>query len=193
MKPLRLHKGTTVSFMLDHIDTDQIIPKQYLKRIERTGFGVYLFDEWRYLEDRSDNMDFSLNAPDRKDASILISGENFGCGSSREHAPWALHDYGFKVIIAGSFADIFYMNCLKNGMLPIVTTKENREKLAVLPGDVEVTVNLEEQTVYAPDFSFTFEIDPSWKEKLLNGLDDISITLQNEEKIIAFEKKMIEL
>ena len=191
MEPLRIHKGTTVSFMLDHIDTDQIIPKQYLKRIERTGFGVYLFDEWRYLEDRSDNMAFSLNAPDRKGASILISGENFGCGSSREHAPWALNDYGFKIIIAGSFADIFYMNCLKNGMLPIVASKEIRENLAELPGDVEITVNLEEQTVYTPDFSFPFEIDPAWKDKLLNGLDDISITLQNEDKIIAFEENQL--
>lgn len=193
MKPLRVHKGTTVSFMLDHIDTDQIIPKQYLKRIERTGFGVFLFDEWRYLDDRSDNMNFSLNAPDRKGASILISGDNFGCGSSREHAPWALHDYGFEVIIAGSFADIFYMNCLKNGMLPIVASKADREKLAGLSGDVEITVNLEEQKVYGPDFSFTFEIDPSWKEKLVNGLDDISITLQNESKIIEFESKSIQL
>ncbi|WP_129691926.1 3-isopropylmalate dehydratase small subunit [Gottfriedia acidiceleris] len=188
MKPLRTHKGTTVSIMLDNIDTDQIIPKQYLKRIERTGFGEFLFDEWRYHDDRSPNKSFSLNDDDRKNASILISGNNFGCGSSREHAPWALNDYGFTIIIAGSFADIFYNNCIKNGMLPIVLNDEIRSQLATLSGNQEIEVDLEKQVVKTIFGEFDFSIDPVWKEKLLNGLDDISITMKYENDIEKYEK-----
>ncbi|MFF2878725.1 3-isopropylmalate dehydratase small subunit [Gottfriedia sp. NPDC057991] len=188
MKPLRTHKGTTVSIMLDNIDTDQIIPKQYLKRIERTGFGEFLFDEWRYHDDRSPNQSFSLNNEDRKNASILISANNFGCGSSREHAPWALNDYGFTIIIAGSFADIFYNNCIKNGMLPIVLNDEIRSQLSTLSGKQEIEVDLEKQVVKTIFGNFEFSIDPVWKEKLLNGLDDISITMKYENDIEKYEK-----
>ncbi len=187
MKPLRTHKGTTVSIMLDNIDTDQIIPKQYLKRIERTGFGEFLFDEWRYHDDRSPNKSFVLNNKERKTASILISGNNFGCGSSREHAPWALHDYGFTIIIAGSFADIFYNNCIKNGMLPIVLDATIRQKLVTLKGDQEIEVDLENQQVKTPFGKYEFTIDSVWKDKLLNGLDDIAITMQFEDKIEQYE------
>lgn len=188
MKPLRTHKGTTVSIMLDNIDTDQIIPKQYLKRIERTGFGEFLFDEWRYLDDRSPNQSFILNNEERKTASILISGNNFGCGSSREHAPWALNDYGFTIIIAGSFADIFYNNCIKNGMLPIVFDESIRQNLASLQGDQEIEVDLENQVVKTPFGNYEFTIDSVWKDKLLNGLDDIAITMQYENNIQQYEK-----
>jgi len=187
MKPLRTHKGTTVSIMLDNIDTDQIIPKQYLKRIERTGFGEFLFDEWRYHDDRSPNKSFVLNNEERKTASILISGQNFGCGSSREHAPWALNDYGFTIIIAGSFADIFYNNCIKNGMLPIVLDETTRQKLVTLKGNQEIEIDLEHQLVKTPFDNYEFTIDSVWKDKLLNGLDDIAITMQYEDKIEQYE------
>nr|WP_247739057.1 3-isopropylmalate dehydratase small subunit [Bacillus sp. 165] len=174
--------------MQDNIDTDQIIPKQYLKRIERTGFGQFLFDEWRYLEDRSKNPHFSLNAVERKQATILVTGDNFGCGSSREHAPWALQDYGFAVIIAGSFADIFYMNCTKNGILPIVLDKAARLELASLEGTAVIEINLENQTVTTAKKQYSFSIESVWKEKLLQGLDDIAVTLEFEEQIAAYEK-----
>ncbi|WP_028400381.1 3-isopropylmalate dehydratase small subunit [Ectobacillus panaciterrae] len=187
MKPFRTHKGTVVALMNDNIDTDQIIPKQYLKRIERTGFGQFLFDEWRYLDDRTDNPDFPLNA--RKTATILVAGDNFGCGSSREHAPWALDDYGFRAIIAGSFADIFYMNCTKNGILPVVLDESARNALASLGSDEEIVVDLEKQIVQTAHEEFSFSIDPVWKEKLLGGLDDIAITLQYEQDIVLYENR----
>lgn len=190
MKPFHIHKGTVAVLMNDNIDTDQIIPKQYLKRIERTGFGEFLFDEWRYGDDRKENPSFPLNAPERKGASILITGENFGCGSSREHAPWALADYGFRVIIAGGFADIFYMNCTKNGMLPIVMEKEMREKLAAVdPRDV-IEVDLENEVITTSLHRFHFTIEKMWKEKLLSGLDEIGITLQYERKVQEYEQKI---
>ncbi|MCI0765627.1 3-isopropylmalate dehydratase small subunit [Bacillus sp. TL12] len=190
MEPFRIHRGTVAVLMNDNIDTDQIIPKQYLKRVERTGFGKFLFDEWRYEDDRQENPDFPLNAPERKGASILITGENFGCGSSREHAPWALADYGFRVIIAGGFADIFYMNCTKNGMLPIVMEKEMREKLAAVdPRDV-IEVDLENEVITTSLHRFHFTIETVWKEKLLSGLDEIGITLQYERKIQEYEQKI---
>ncbi|MEN1935511.1 3-isopropylmalate dehydratase small subunit [Paenibacillus sp. 102] len=191
MEPFRIHKGTVATLMNDNIDTDQIIPKQYLKRIERTGFGEFLFDEWRYEDNRKENPDFPLNSPERKGASILITGENFGCGSSREHAPWALADYGFRVIIAGGFADIFYMNCTKNGMLPIVMEKEMREKLAAVdPRDV-IEVDLENEVIITSLYRFHFTIETMWKEKLLSGLDEIGITLQYERKIQEYERKLV--
>ncbi|MCP8968647.1 3-isopropylmalate dehydratase small subunit [Ectobacillus ponti] len=189
MQPFHTHKGLAVALMRDNIDTDQIIPKQYLKRIERTGFGQFLFDEWRYLADRSDNPEFPLNAPDRKGATILVAGENFGCGSSREHAPWSLADYGFRAIIAGSFADIFYMNCTKNGILPVVLDEKARRFLASLPAGEQVEVNLAEQLVCAGGKAFSFAIEPVWKEKLLHGLDDIALTLQYADAIAAYEQK----
>jgi 3-isopropylmalate/(R)-2-methylmalate dehydratase small subunit len=188
VKPFRTHKGTVVALMNDNIDTDQIIPKQYLKRIERTGFGQFLFDEWRYLDDRSDNPDFALNV--RKQATILVAGDNFGCGSSREHAPWALDDYGFRVIVAGSFADIFYMNCTKNGMLPVVLDQDARQVLAALDADVEIEVDLVNQVIKTPNDTFTFDIEPVWKEKLVSGLDDIATTLQYENDIALYEKRV---
>ncbi|WP_369900463.1 3-isopropylmalate dehydratase small subunit [Bacillus manliponensis] len=187
MEPFRIHKGTVAVLLNDNIDTDQIIPKQYLKRIERTGFGEFLFDEWRYLENREDNPNFPLNDPNRKGASILITGDNFGCGSSREHAPWALADYGFKVIIAGSFADIFYMNCTKNGILPITLEKEVRNKLANLGPESVMEIDLEQELIKTAEKSFSFSIEKMWKEKLLSGLDDIGITLQYEKEIEAYE------
>ncbi|MDM5187693.1 3-isopropylmalate dehydratase small subunit [Bacillus sp. DX4.1] len=187
MEPFRIHKGTVAALMNDNIDTDQIIPKQYLKRIERTGFGQFLFDEWRYQNDRQENPDFPLNAPERKGASILITGENFGCGSSREHAPWALADYGFRAIIAGSFADIFYMNCTKNAMLPIVMEKEIREKLAAVGPREIIEVDLENEVITTEADRFHFTIEKMWKDKLLSGLDDIGITLQYEQKIQEYE------
>lgn len=190
MEPFRIHKGTVAVLLNDNIDTDQIIPKQYLKRIERTGFGEFLFDEWRYLENREDNPNFPLNDPKRKGASILITGDNFGCGSSREHAPWALADYGFKVIIAGSFADIFYMNCTKNGILPITLEKEIRNKLANLGPESIMEIDLEQEIIKTAEESFSFSIEKMWKEKLLSGLDDIGITLQYEKEIEAYETSL---
>ncbi|MGN4817808.1 3-isopropylmalate dehydratase small subunit [Bacillus pacificus] len=190
MEPFRIHKGTAAVLMNDNIDTDQIIPKQYLKRIERTGFGKYLFDEWRYDNERHENPNFPLNASDRKGASILITGDNFGCGSSREHAPWALADYGFRVIIAGGFADIFYMNCMKNGMLPIVMDKEMREKLAKTDAREQIEVDLENEVITTSTHRFHFKIEKMWKEKLLNGLDEISITMQYEQEIKEYERRV---
>ncbi|MFJ8527211.1 3-isopropylmalate dehydratase small subunit [Bacillus sp. NPDC094106] len=190
MEPFRIHKGTVAVLMNDNIDTDQIIPKQYLKRIERTGFGQFLFDEWRYNNERQENLDFPLNAPERKGASILVTGDNFGCGSSREHAPWALADYGFRVIIAGGFADIFYMNCMKNGMLPIVMEKEMREELASIDPRTVIEVDLENEIITTPENRFYFTIENMWKEKLLKGLDEIGITMQYEQQIQEYEQKI---
>ncbi|PZK11530.1 3-isopropylmalate dehydratase small subunit [Staphylococcus aureus] len=187
IKPITTYKGKIVPLFNDNIDTDQIIPKVHLKRISKSGFGPFAFDEWRYLPDGSDNPDFNPNKPQYKGASILITGDNFGCGSSREHAAWALKDYGFHIIIAGSFSDIFYMNCTKNAMLPIVLEKSAREHLAKY---VEIEVDLPNQTVSSPDKRFLFEIDETWKNKLVNGLDDIAITLQDESLIEKYEKSL---
>ncbi|MCQ9903232.1 3-isopropylmalate dehydratase small subunit, partial [Staphylococcus aureus] len=161
----------------DNIDTDQIIPKVHLKRITKSGFGPFAFDEWRYLPDGTNNPDFNPNKPEYSGATILITGDNFGCGSSREHAAWALKDYGFNIIIAGSFSDIFFMNCTKNGMLPITLGENERKYLA---SQKEITIDLPNQTVSANDKSFNFQIDETWKHKLVNGLDDIAITLEYE-------------
>ncbi|WP_437750844.1 3-isopropylmalate dehydratase small subunit [Staphylococcus shinii] len=184
IKPITTYTGKVVPLFHDNIDTDQIIPKVHLKRISKSGFGPFAFDEWRYLDDGSDNPDFNPNKPEYKDATILITGENFGCGSSREHAAWALKDYGFDIIIAGSYSDIFYMNCTKNAMLPIVLDEDVRKYLAQAG---EITVDLPNQTVSTSDKSFDFEIDETWKNKLVNGLDDIALTLQYEDAIKAYE------
>jgi 3-isopropylmalate/(R)-2-methylmalate dehydratase small subunit len=177
-----------------NVDTDQIIPKQFLKRIERTGFGEFLFFDWRYEADgKTDNPSFELNDPKLSGAQILVTGKNFGCGSSREHAPWALEDYGFRSIIAPSYADIFYNNCFKNGMLPIVLPEETvYDLMARLQKNLgaEVTVDLETHTITGPDgFTATFTVDDFRRHCLLNGLDDIGLTLQNEADITAFEAK----
>ncbi|WP_029353597.1 3-isopropylmalate dehydratase small subunit [Bosea sp. 117] len=183
--------GVAAPLHLVNVDTDMIIPKQYLKTIKRTGLGKGLFSELRYREDGSDNPDFVLNKPSYKGANILVAGDNFGCGSSREHAPWALLDFGIRCVISTSFADIFYNNCFKNGILPIKVTPE---QLAALFDDAErganarLTVDLESQTITGPDGgSITFEIDPFRKHCLLNGLDDIGLTQVKAEKIDAFE------
>ncbi len=178
-----------------NVDTDQIIPKQFLKKIERTGFGVHLFHDWRYLDDEGTqlNPDFVLNYPRYQGAQILLTRENFGCGSSREHAPWALHDYGFKCVIASSFADIFFNNCRKNGILAVVLQPEEVQALFVeveAHEGCQLTVNLLQQSVITPEGKkYSFEVDQFAKNCLLNGLDDIGWTLQFEEKIEAYEQK----
>ena len=177
-----------------NIDTDAIIPKQFLKSIKRSGFGPNLFDEWRYLDHgepgmdnsiRPINPDFVLNNPTYSGAQILLTRRNFGCGSSREHAPWALEDYGFRAIIAPSFADIFYNNCFKNGVLPIVLSSEIVDSLFSYSG--LINIDLEKQIVKIDKNSFEFEVDPERKRRLINGLDDIGLTLQNENQIRIFE------
>lgn len=186
IQPITTYTGKVVPLFNDNIDTDQIIPKVHLKRITKSGFGPFAFDEWRYLPDGTNNPDFNPNKPEFSDATILITGDNFGCGSSREHAAWALKDYGFNIIIAGSFSDIFFMNCTKNGMLPITLGENERKYLA---SQKEITIDLPNQTVSANDKSFNFQIDETWKHKLVNGLDDIAITLEYEDLIEQYENK----
>ena len=193
MDKMMVYSGHAVILGRDHIDTDQIIPKQFLKRIERTGFGQFLFFDWRFNKDGSENTDFELNQPENKGATILIGGENFGCGSSREHAPWALGDYGFKVIIATSFADIFYQNCLQNGIIPIALSPN---KIAELKEEVQhnqlsITVDLPQQVLATNGaFHATFDIHPYWKTMIINGWDEISLTLQYEDYIQKYEQKI---
>ena len=190
MEKFTVYKGTTVPRMNDNIDTDQIIPKQFLKATDKTGFGKNMFFEWRYLNDgEAENPDFILNHPEYRQATILISGDNFGSGSSREHAAWAIKDYGFRAVIAGSFSDIHYNNELKNGILPIVQPLETREILAALSPDEAIEIDLPNQVIKTSKGDFTFDIDAEWKRKLVNGLDDIGITLQYEELITAYEKQ----
>jgi len=186
--------GVAASLPIINIDTDMIIPKQYLKTIKRTGLGSALFSEMRYKEDGSENPDFVLNKPAYRHAKIIVAGDNFGCGSSREHAPWALLDFGVRCVISTSFADIFYNNCFKNGILPIVVTPE---QLALLKDDAErgsnatLTVDLQSQTISGPDGGAVhFDIDPARKQILLEGLDDIATTLKSDAMIGGFESKM---
>ncbi len=185
--------GIAAPMPLVNIDTDMIIPKRFLKSVKRTGFGVSLFDEMRYNRDGSEIPDFVLNQPQYREAEILVAGDNFGCGSSREHAPWAIKDFGIKSIISTSFADIFYNNCFKNGILPIVLPQEAVDVLmkdAEKGANARMTVNLEEQTVTTSDGeSFSFEIDPFKKECLIKGLDDIGLSLEKAPAIDAFEAK----
>ncbi len=191
MEPYIQESGIVAPLDRTNIDTDQIIPKQFLKRIERTGFGEFLFFDWRYNDDGSINTEFILNHDRYKNAKILLTRDNFGSGSSREHAPWALKEYGFRTIIAPSFADIFYNNCFKNSMLPIIIDKDVIEHLfgAVHTlKDYKLTINLEEQMVYDDyEEAWNFDIDPFKKHSLLNGLDDISQTLILEEHISKHE------
>jgi len=193
MEPFIQLTGLVATLDRVNVDTDQIIPKQFLKRIERTGYGQFLFLDWRFREDGTENPDFELNQPQYKGASILVTRDNFGCGSSREHAPWALQDYGFRVILAPSFADIFYNNCFKNGMLPIrlpeVQVEDLFTRTRANPG-YELTIDLEGQTITdASGLSFGFEVDAFRRDFLLRGLDDIGLTLQQEKHIQAYEEK----
>jgi len=185
--------GVAAPMPIRNIDTDMIIPKQFLKTIKREGLGVHLFDEMRYLDDGSENPEFVLNKDAYRNASIIVAADNFGCGSSREHAPWALNDFGIRVIISTSFADIFYNNSFKNGMLPI---RVDEETLAKLMDDAErganatLTIDLEAQTISGPDGgTVTFDIDPFRKHCLLEGLDDIGLTQKKADKIDSYEEK----
>jgi 3-isopropylmalate/(R)-2-methylmalate dehydratase small subunit len=183
--------GVAAPLPILNVDTDMIIPKQFLKTIKRTGLGKNLFDEMRYTKDGAEIADFVLNQPAYRKASILVAGANFGCGSSREHAPWALLDFGIRCVIAPSFADIFYNNCFKNGILPIKLPQADVDKLmddANRGANATVTIDLENQVINGPDGgSIKFELDPFRKYCLLNGLDDIGLTLQKQDKIQGFE------
>ena len=189
MEPIKVHNGKTVALMNNNIDTDQIIPKVFLKRIEKTGFGAFVFDEWRFLKNGDPNPEFPLNDADRQEATILVTGDNFGCGSSREHAAWALKDYRFRVIIAGSYSDIFYMNSLKNGLLLIELPQEQRDALAQLPADETIQIDVPNQVVRTNTAEYPFAIDPTWKHKLENGIDDITETMAYKDEIDAYEAK----
>ena len=192
MDPFVTLSGVAAPIDRVNIDTDQIIPAIYLKRIERSGYGQFLFSSWRFLEDGTPDPDFVLNDPNYQNPKILVAGRNFGCGSSREHAPWALEDFGVRCVIAPSFADIFYNNCFQNGLLPVVLPEEDvrriLDKLKDNPG-AELTVDLEAQRVWDDDeeIAFSFDVDQFRKYCLLNGLDDIGLTLKNEDAIAAFE------
>jgi 3-isopropylmalate/(R)-2-methylmalate dehydratase small subunit len=201
MKPLYRISSRVVPLDRANVDTDAIIPKQFLKSIRRSGFGVYLFDEWRYLDrgepdmnctNRPLNPDFVLNQPGFAESQILLTRENFGCGSSREHAPWALEDYGFRVIIAPSFADIFFNNCFKNGILPIVLDAAVVDKLFQEAKNIgyTLTVDLDSQTITTKYGEvIPFDIEPSRKHRLRHGLDDIGLTLQHADRIRAYENQ----
>ncbi|CAG9620678.1 3-isopropylmalate dehydratase small subunit [Sutcliffiella rhizosphaerae] len=190
MEPLITHSGAVIPLDKENVDTDQIIPKQFLKRIERSGFGQFLFYDWRFDEKGKPMEEFALNAPKYQGASILLARKNFGCGSSREHAPWALLDYGIKVLIAPTFADIFYNNCFKNGILPITLKEEEVEELFVLAqiNHLELTIDLESQEIRVENSILHFDTDPYRKEMLLKGLDDIGLTEMYENQIAEFEK-----
>jgi len=191
MQPFTKHTGLVAVMDRADVDTDQIIPKQFLKRIERAGYEEFLFFDWRYLEDGSDNPDFELNRPEVQGASILVARRNFGCGSSREHAVWALENYGFRVVIAPSFADIFFNNCFKNGVLPIKLSEGTVDSIfqdfRLEPG-YRLTVDLERRTITDESgLLIEFEVDDFRRHCLLHGLDDIALTLQHEDKIAAYE------
>jgi 3-isopropylmalate/(R)-2-methylmalate dehydratase small subunit len=196
MQPVSAIRGRACPIDANDVDTDQIIPKQYLKRVERTGFGPFAFAEWRYLDDGSPNPEFAMNRPEHAGANVLVAGRNFGCGSSREHAPWALEDAGFQAVVAPSFADIFRTNCGKVGVVCVALDDEVVRRLfdliAADPG-TEVTVDLEAQRVHAPavgeleGVDVTFDIDPHTRHCLLNGLDDIGLTLEHEDAITTYE------
>ncbi|HVE50848.1 MAG TPA: 3-isopropylmalate dehydratase small subunit [Casimicrobiaceae bacterium] len=205
MQPFTVHTGLVAPLDRANVDTDAIIPKQFLKSIKRTGFGPNLFDAWRYLDagepgmdntKRPLNPDFVLNDPRYQGASILLARRNFGCGSSREHAPWALADYGFRAIVAPSYADIFFNNCFKNGLLPIVLPESAVERLfaatLAFPG-FRLMIDLPQQTVASTDgaLAFGFDVEPFRKHNLVNGLDDIGLTLQHADEIRAFEAKRL--
>jgi 3-isopropylmalate/(R)-2-methylmalate dehydratase small subunit len=195
MKPFIRHTGKTVALPRANVDTDQIIPKQFLKSIERSGFGRFLFNDWRYLADGSPNPAFELNHPEAQGATVLLTGANFGCGSSREHAPWALADFGFRAIIAPSFADIFFGNCCQNGLLPVALPGSATDELFRrhhAGSSYEVTVDLDAQSVSDSNgFEARFEIDPYRRDMMLRGLDEIGRTLLDEPRIAAFERRRV--
>lgn len=188
MKPFTVYRATTVPVMQDNIDTDIIIPKNYLKSISKTGFGAFAFDPWRYDQARRPIADFPLNQAQYQGAGILVTGDNFACGSSREHAAWALQDAGLHVVIAGSYSDIFYNNWLNNGHLPIVLDRSIREQLAELPADESITVDLIQCSVTVGECLYPFTISENWRQRLLQGLDSIALTLQNEAAIVEYER-----
>jgi 3-isopropylmalate/(R)-2-methylmalate dehydratase small subunit len=194
MQPFRKLTSVAAPMRVVNVDTDMIIPKQFLKTIKRTGLGTALFSEMRYDEQGKENPDFVLNKPAYRKAQILVAGDNFGCGSSREHAPWALLDFGIRCVISTSFADIFYNNSFKNGILPIKVSKEDLEKLfedADRGANATISIDLEAQTIQGPDGgTIHFDIDPFRKHCLLNGLDDIGLTMQKARKLDSFEKKL---
>ena len=196
MQPFTVLTGVAAPLKIVNVDTDMIIPKQYLKTIKRTGLGTGLFAEMRYNEDGSENPDFVLNRPAYRRAQIVVAGDNFGCGSSREHAPWALLDFGIRCVISTSFADIFYNNCFKNGILPIKVSPEDIEKLfddAERGANATLTIDLENQEIRGPDGGVVkFDIDPFRKHCLLNGLDDIGLTMEKAPAIDAYEQKIAE-
>jgi 3-isopropylmalate/(R)-2-methylmalate dehydratase small subunit len=192
---INTHSGTAVPLNQANVDTDQIIPKQFLTAVTRSGYGKHLFHDWRYLDQHEQvlNPDFVMNKPEHQGASILMTRENFGCGSSREHAPWSLDDYGFKVVIGTSFADIFYGNCINNQLLPVQLDSEQMDQLfEVVESDarVQITVNLQDQTVTLGELSFSFDIAEQHKNNLLKGLDAIGQTLELDDKITAFENNL---
>ncbi len=190
MQPFKKHTGLDAAMDRVNVDTDQIIPKQFLKRIERTGFGQFLFFDWRFNDDGTPNPRFELNRPELAGASVLLARRNFGCGSSREHAPWALEDYGFRVVIAPSFADIFYNNCFKNGMLPVRLDEPAIDDLfrRAAKRGYRLTVDLEHCTITDDaGLSLAFDVEPFRRHCLLNALDDIGLTLEHVDKITAYE------
>ncbi|MEN6627116.1 MAG: 3-isopropylmalate dehydratase small subunit [Candidatus Sumerlaeia bacterium] len=192
MKPFTVHTGIVAPLEALNVDTDQIMPKQFLKRIERTGYEDFAFFDWRYTADGTPNPDFEMNAPRYKGASILLSKDNFGCGSSREHAVWGLENYGFRAILAPSFADIFFNNCFNNGVLPIVLPGDVVEQLfkeVRAAAGYKLTIDLEKQRIVKPDGSaIAIHVDPVRRERMLKGLDQIGVTLINENKIAQYER-----
>ncbi|MDE1764055.1 MAG: 3-isopropylmalate dehydratase small subunit [Thaumarchaeota archaeon] len=189
MEPFRRIHSIAIPLDKINVDTDQIIPKQFLKLIQKTGFGQYLFYDWRYDKDGTPRKDFVLNDPRYKGSVILLARNNFGCGSSREHAAWALLDFGFRAIISTSFADIFYNNCFKNGILPITVDEQALQKLFESKSEIEI--DLEKQTIKNDDVNLSFHIEPYWKKILLEGLDDIAVTLKYNDSISKYEKKQV--
>ena len=194
MEPLVKHKGIAALMPRINVDTDQIIPKQFMKRTEKSGYGKYLFSNWRYREDGTLNPDFELNQAAFKGASILVTGDNFGCGSSREHAPWAISDDGFKVIVSTSFADIFFSNCFKNGILPVQVSADDLaglwDEIKATPG-VSFDVDVEKQELVTPGGTvIRYDLDGFRKESLMKGMDDIDWTLKHADKIYGFEEKL---
>ena len=185
MKPFGIVRSIATPLDRVNVDTDQIVPKQFLKLIQKSGFGQYLFFDWRYEKDGKPRKDFVLNDLQYKNSKILLVRDNFGCGSSREHAVWALQDYGFQVIVSTSFADIFYSNCFKNGVLPIRVNEQTLQKLFSTRSEIEV--DLERQIIWVNAITISFDIEAHWKKVLLEGLDDIAVTLKHEDKISKYE------
>lgn len=189
MEPFRNIRSIATPLDKVNVDTDQIVPKQFLKLVQKTGFGQYLFFDWRYERNGNPRKDFVLNDSQYKNSKILLTRDNFGCGSSREHAVWALQDYGFKVLISTSFADIFRNNCFKNGVLPIKVSEQTLQKLFLMKSEIEV--DLENQIIKIDETTIQFDIEKHWKKILLEGLDDIAVTLNHEDKISQYERSQV--